>query len=239
MNDTTLPGTVTPTPSAEPAIDKLAAALAKAQAAIKHAAKDSTNPHFRSRYADLASVWDACRDPLTSNGLSVLQPVSTTGDEVCVTTVLAHASGQYLKSRMSAKVALNNPQAMGSAITYLRRYMLAAIVGVASDDDDANSASPTKEPHAPPSPPPQAPRPQAGRQAAPAPAAGGGPGAALTPKQRVNVASAAIVSRLGKPPGEELIASIRAKYAEAGKPVPDDKVMAYVAELEAAVAGTP
>lgn len=120
----------------------LFAALAKAQGHIKAAIKDRQNPHFKSSYADLASVWEACRDALAENGLAVLQPVANQPDGmVVVTTLLGHASGEWIKSELAAKPAQAGPQAMGSVITYLRRYGLAAMVGVAPDDDDDAEAA--------------------------------------------------------------------------------------------------
>ena len=122
-------------------IKDLATALAKAQAEIEGARKDSTNPHFKSSYADLASVWDACRKALTGNGLSVVQgPVSDEG-RVGVTTMLMHSSGQWLESTFFMRPTKDDPQGAGSALTYARRYALAAMVGVAPEDDDGNAAS--------------------------------------------------------------------------------------------------
>ena len=122
-------------------IGELAKSLAKAQGAIKNALKDSTNPHFKSRYADLASVWDAIREPLTSNGLSVVQTPSSVENKVQCTTMLLHESGQFVRDTMSMTPTQNTPQAQGSCLTYLRRYMLQSIAGVAPDDDDGNEAS--------------------------------------------------------------------------------------------------
>lgn len=124
-------------------IGDLAAAMAKAQAAIEGASKDKTNPHFKSAYADLASVWDACREALTTHGIVVLQPVTAERESptITVTTILLHTSGQFLSSALSMTPAQNTPQAMGSCITYARRYGLAAMVGVAPEDDDGNAAS--------------------------------------------------------------------------------------------------
>ena len=152
-----------------PSIGNLAAALAKAQGAMKAAAKDAENPHFRSRYADLASIWAACREPLAANGLCVMQRVSTVEAGVMVTTLLAHASGEWVRDRAVFPVAQKTPQAYGSAITYARRYALAALVGVAAgdEDDDGNEASGHGTPGAPP--PRQAPRQQAARRAEPKP----------------------------------------------------------------------
>lgn len=123
------------------ALDQLAVALAKAQGQMEGATKDSTNPHFRSKYADLASVWEACREPLSKNGLSVLQPVSADGPRVTVTTLLLHTSGQFIGEALTLTATQDTPQAVGSAITYGRRYGLSALVGIAPEDDDGNEAS--------------------------------------------------------------------------------------------------
>ena len=123
-------------------IGKLAEALAKAQGAIKGAVKDSTNPHFKSRYADLASIWDACRAALSANGLAVVQmPEAADPGTVALTTTLMHSSGEWVSATVTARLPQDNPQGVGSALTYLRRYALAAAVGVAPDDDDGNAAS--------------------------------------------------------------------------------------------------
>lgn len=121
-------------------INELAAALAKAQGAIRGAAKDTANTFFKSKYADLASVWEACRGPLTENGLSVVQLPSAEGAKVTVTTMLAHASGQSITGHLTASAKDDSPQAVGSAITYLRRYGLQSMVGVAPEDDDGEAA---------------------------------------------------------------------------------------------------
>lgn len=144
-------------------IDQLAAALAQAQGQIKGAVKDSANPFFKSRYADLASVWEACRAALSANGLAVLQfprteytgePeiyewTSRTGETrtgvrvkctVSVLTRLTHCSGQWAEDVVSAMLASADPQAIGSAVTYLRRYALQSVVGVAPEDDDGEAA---------------------------------------------------------------------------------------------------
>lgn len=121
-------------------LNELAKALATAQSAIKPAIKDSTNPHFRSQYADLASVWEACRAALTANGLSVAQGCSAEGPAVRVETMLLHSSGQWISDGLTLQALNGSPQAIGSAITYGRRYGLAAIVGIAPDDDDGEAA---------------------------------------------------------------------------------------------------
>lgn len=122
-------------------IGKLADALAKAQADVTGAAKDSENPHFKSKYADLASIWDACRVALSKNGLAVVQLAESDGDRATVVTVLTHASGEWMKGRITLRPMKADAQGIGSALTYGRRYGLAAMVGVAPEDDDGNAAS--------------------------------------------------------------------------------------------------
>lgn len=122
-------------------IAELAAALSKAQGKITGALKDSANPFFKSKYADLASVWDACREQLAANGLAVVQVNGNDNERITVTTMLVHGSGQWIRGACSAKPAKDDAQATGSVITYLRRYGLAAITGVAQVDDDANAAT--------------------------------------------------------------------------------------------------
>jgi hypothetical protein len=122
-------------------IGALAGALAKAQGEIRGAAKDSLNPHFKNKYADLASVWDACRAALSKNGIAVTQVTGGEPPQVKVTTVLMHSSGEWIAGDLTMAAQQNTPQAIGSTITYARRYALAAAVGVAPDDDDGNAAS--------------------------------------------------------------------------------------------------
>jgi hypothetical protein len=124
-----------------PTVAELAKALAKAQQKIEGAAKGSLNPHFKSKYADLASVWDACHTALNEQGVAVLQPVSAAGSVVTVTTLLLHASGEWISEALEITAAQNTAQAVGSAITYGRRYGLSAMVGVAPEDDDGEAAS--------------------------------------------------------------------------------------------------
>ena len=122
-------------------INELVTALSKAQGEITPAVKDSLNPHFKSKYADLGSVWDACRLPLTKNGLAVIQTTELIQDRLTVITTLAHSSGQWMKSHLPVLSATNTPQALGSALTYMRRYALSAITGVAPGDDDDGQAA--------------------------------------------------------------------------------------------------
>jgi hypothetical protein len=125
-----------------PSIGAIAAALAKAQGVVHAAAKSTINPHFKSKYADLASVWDVIREPLSVNGLAVVQMPSNVPGGVVITTMLLHTSGEFLRSRLIIPVSKPDAQGYGSAITYGRRYSLSAMVGVAADeDDDGNAAS--------------------------------------------------------------------------------------------------
>lgn len=127
-------------------LGKLAEALAKAQGEIRHAKEDAKNPHFNSTYASLAAVWDACREPLTKNGLAVAQIPEADGPKVTVTTMLLHTSGESIKGALCVTARDPSPQAIGSAITYARRYGLAAMVGISpSDDDDGNAAQPARQ----------------------------------------------------------------------------------------------
>lgn len=124
-------------------INELMAALAKAQGEMNGAIKDSTNPHFKTKYADLSSVWDACRYPLSKNGLAVTQSVIENGEMRYLVTTLGHASGQWIKSYLPINIeakGVNAIQQLGSILTYLRRYGLSAIVGVSPEEDDGNGA---------------------------------------------------------------------------------------------------
>ncbi len=122
-------------------IDLLAGALAKAQGEITGALKDSANPFFKSKYSDLASCWDACRSALSKNGLAVSQFPTTEATGTYLVTSLLHSSGQWMRSSLVLQPKDDSPQAMGSALTYARRYALCAVVGVAQVDDDGNAAS--------------------------------------------------------------------------------------------------
>lgn len=123
-------------------IKELATAFSKAQAAVEGATKDSNNPHFKTKYADLGAVWAACRDALTSNGLSVVQfPGELIENRMTMTTMLMHSSGQWMRETLSIPLSKVDAQGYGSATTYARRYALAAVVGVCPEDDDGNAAS--------------------------------------------------------------------------------------------------
>ena len=124
-------------------LGQLAAALALAQGEITQGPlKDSENPFFKSRYADLASVVEAIRAPLSKNGLAYVQRMlPSAGESVQVETVLMHASGEWISGTVALPVSKKDAQGVGSAITYARRYGLSAIVGVAPEDDDGNAAA--------------------------------------------------------------------------------------------------
>lgn len=126
-------------------IAEFAAAFCHVQAEVEGAKKDSENPHFRSKYADLASIWDACRGPLTKHGFSVIQsPRLVGGGENSwiaeVETTILHKSGEFMSDVIAIPVSRPDAQGVGSAVTYARRYALSALVGVAPEDDDGEAA---------------------------------------------------------------------------------------------------
>ena len=123
-----------------PEIDQLAAAMSAVQTESLFAITDSNNPFFNSKYADLSSVWSAIRKPLTKNGLAVVQTMKPSNGSVTVVTTLMHKSGQWIRGEASCTPDKATPQGYGSAVTYLRRYGLQAIVGVCPEDDDGNAA---------------------------------------------------------------------------------------------------
>lgn len=128
--------------NSSPSVKELATALAVVQGQLTFAKKDSKNPFFKSNYADLESVWDACRTLLSDNGLAIMQfPGDYVDGNMTLTTVMTHSSGEWVAQNMSLPVSKPDAQGAGSAITYMRRYALAAIVGVVQADDDGNSAS--------------------------------------------------------------------------------------------------
>lgn len=123
-------------------VGELFGALAKAQMEMEMAKQDSKNPFFKSNYADLAAIVKASRPYLAKNGLCVIQRIVPNGIGDYLYTVLGHASGQFIESKMRINPPKNDIQTIGSYITYLRRYCYAAIVGVvaADEDDDGESA---------------------------------------------------------------------------------------------------
>jgi hypothetical protein len=122
-------------------IAALATALAKAQGEMENAGKNSVNPHFKSKYADLAEILNTVRPVLSKFGLAVTQFPAFEGNMASVETILTHESGEWMSGICSAPVQKSDPQGVGSALTYLRRYSLAAVCGLAQEDDDANASS--------------------------------------------------------------------------------------------------
>lgn len=140
-------------------IKELAAALSKAQAEMPAASMDATNAFLKNKYASLGAVIEAARQPLAENGLSVAQLPVAEGDNIGVTTVLMHSSGEYIESTMYIPLGDEKgksiAQVAGSVITYLRRYALASVLGIYADEDTDGSQPAPK---------------QAAKQEAPAPA---------------------------------------------------------------------
>jgi hypothetical protein len=133
-------------------INKIAPALVAAQKAITFATKDAKNPHFKSTYADLPAVIDAIKPALNEQGIMFLQaPSPSEPGTLALTTRLVHSSGEWIEDTATVPLPKNDPQGYGSAMTYARRYALAAITGLYQDDDDGNAAS-----HAPAKPAQQA-----------------------------------------------------------------------------------
>lgn len=123
-------------------IKNLAAAMSKFQGELGAASKSKANPFFKSKYADIAEIWETIKEPLAANGLSVvqLQGTNVNGDPTLSTTVM-HSSGEYITSETPLIFTKKEPQAIGSAVTYFRRYGLAAALGVVQDDDDASATT--------------------------------------------------------------------------------------------------
>ena len=119
----------------------LFAALAIAQSEVENATKGSTNPHFKSKYADLAEVLNTVRPVYSRHGIAIVQSTGFDGVMVSVTTALVHKEGGYVTSVASCTPAKTDGQGVGAATTYLRRYSLAAACGVAQEDDDGQSAA--------------------------------------------------------------------------------------------------
>jgi len=127
----------------------IATALAKAQMEMGKALKSSSNPHFKSKYADLASVMDACLPALNANGIAVISPTGEDEYGRFVETRFIHGeSGEGLSCRVPLLVSKNDMQGYGSAVTYGRRYGLMSLAGIAPEDDDGNAAAkaPPQEP---------------------------------------------------------------------------------------------
>src|SRR4030095_2449962 len=122
-------------------LKELATALSKAQGTMENAVKSSDNPFYKSTYADLAGVRNASRKPLSENELAVVQLPTMRDGKMVLEYVLLHSSGEYIGSELEMTPVKADPQGIGSAVTYARRYTLASITGVATEDDDGNAAS--------------------------------------------------------------------------------------------------
>lgn len=121
-------------------IKEIATALSKAQSQMTGAKKATSNPFFKSQYADLSAVMEAISKPFADNGLSYIQSPGFTGELVSVTTRIMHTSGEWIEGETVLPPTKNDAQGYGSAITYAKRYGLQAMAGVPSVDDDGNAA---------------------------------------------------------------------------------------------------
>lgn len=116
-------------------INEFAAALAKAQVTMKAAPFNKTNPHFKNKYADLTAVIETVRKPLNDNGIAFTQMTENHGGAICLVTRFIHSSGQWVSGEYPLPANVT-PQQLGSALTYAKRYSLAAMAGISSDEDD-------------------------------------------------------------------------------------------------------
>lgn len=114
----------------------LVKALVSATAEIKTAKRDAENPFFKSKYADLPTIVEACKTALLKNNLVVTQSTTILNQQTVLVTTLHHTSGQWIRGYYPVSAVKSDPQGVGSAVTYARRYALAALVGIVSDDDD-------------------------------------------------------------------------------------------------------
>ena len=121
-------------------IGSLTKAMASFQATVENASKKSINPAFKSKYADLAEILNTVREDLGKHGLALVQFPSFQDGVASVETILSHESGEWMAGLCSAPVTKQDAQGVGSAITYLRRYSIAAVCGIAQEDDDANGS---------------------------------------------------------------------------------------------------
>jgi hypothetical protein len=134
-----------PTTEVTMQIKQIAAALVKAQREFGPALKSSSNPHFKSRYADLAACVEAVMDGLNNNGIALIQQTHECESGVMVETVFLHESGEmYSAGKLHVPAVKHDAQGYGSALTYARRYSLMAACGIAPEDDDGNMASRAK-----------------------------------------------------------------------------------------------
>lgn len=148
-------------------IAKLAGALSKAQSVMKPVSRNAENPFFKSTYADLSACIKHAAPILSANGLAVIQTGKDSPEgTLSIVTTLVHESGEWIDGALTAKLAKNDPQGLGGAATYLRRYGYCAMIGLTQDDDDDDGNSHAQTPHSgtmniKPPPPPPAPKPVA------------------------------------------------------------------------------
>lgn len=123
-------------------ITKIASALVKAQGELNAVSKDGNNPHFRSKYATLQNIVESTRDTLRKHGLAVVQTFNETdGTYISLNTTLLHESGEYISGTFSMRPTKADPQGLGSATSYARRYCYSAAIGIVTDDDDDGNAA--------------------------------------------------------------------------------------------------
>lgn len=122
--------------------DKIAPAILAAQTEIGNALKNAKNPHFKNNYADLGSVIEAVKGPLNKHGIAVIQSLSEGANTqgLSLSTRLLHSSGQWIEDTATTPLSKQDPQGVGSATTYLRRYSLAAMLCITQEDDDGEAA---------------------------------------------------------------------------------------------------
>lgn len=129
-------------------INELVAAIVKAQVKMVPASKDHVNPYFKSKYADLPSCWEAVAC-FRDEGVAITQsPMEGPDGFILLDTQLSHISGQWMRSRLKIRVAKDDPQGYGSAITYARRYALGCMTGLVTEEDDDGNAASNPQPQA-------------------------------------------------------------------------------------------
>lgn len=121
-------------------LNELFSALSKLQGDLEPAKKDTSNPFFKSKYADLESCWAVVRTLMKANGLSLIQLPEVSDNKVIIKSILGHSSGQFIENSLSMIPKDTTPQSVGSAITYGRRYAMSAMLGISAEDDDGNGA---------------------------------------------------------------------------------------------------
>jgi len=129
-------------------IANIAAALCKFQSECPAPKKIAENPHFKSKYSPLEEIISTIKPHLSKNGLSFFQSTTTEGENICVTTLILHTSGEFIESEpLKLPMGKVTAQGAGSAVTYARRYSLCAALGIAAEDDDDGNAA-TEQPKA-------------------------------------------------------------------------------------------